>query len=452
VSERRNHNDVGFTLIELLMVCTILPLIIGAISVALISVLSVQSNVSNRLNDSTDAQTVSANFQKDVQSAVKLTTSTVPLCGSGTQLLGLEWSINQQPNPAFQSIVSYVQVSNGPSSDSLVRQYCASGTSSTPTSTSFVSADVPTGQLPPTITPSTLNTSQGPVLASDVTKVTFSITEPRSNYSYTLLAVPAASSSTAQTSNVAPATTTCNFATPSTGTYASTLCFADFSSYSQAAIGAVATPAQPTPGCDTMTAALANFTLSFCVVVSGGPVAAVSLPTYPEAFLGCGPPPICNVSNVGNFYTGVAGSPALYQTAAANGSITTVTITNIQVYAANGAPATGWEFVSGDAESTDAGEYITWTSDQNLTLLGDSATNPIGNACGYSSPPASSPYPNAYLTGVGTTSVECMANGYETSGNKTGTVMLEAAAPTTLTVVMKGNGLQAIFLGLLLPG
>ena len=37
------------------------------------------------------------------------------------------------------------------------------------------------------------------------------------------------------------------------------------------------------------------------------------------------------------------------------------------------------------------------------------------------------------------------------SSDKTGTVMLEAAAPTKLTVQMVGTGLEAMFMGVLLP-
>ena len=204
-SHPRDRTETGFTLIELLIVCSILPLIIGGISVALLSVLTLQSSVSNRLSDSTDAQTVSADFQKDVQSAAVLTTHSAALCGSGTQLLGLEWSISQPGgDPTYQTVVSYVRVSNRSISHSysLIRQYCASGSQSTPTSTSVISADIPAGQPLPTITPSALNISAslGPIAAAGVTGVTFSITEPRSKYSYTLLAVPAASASTAQPS------------------------------------------------------------------------------------------------------------------------------------------------------------------------------------------------------------------------------------------------------------
>ena len=85
--------------------------------------------------------------------------------------------------------------------------------------------------------------------------------------------------------------------------------------------------------------------MTFCLSVSGGPVAPASIPTYTnpptsEAFLG----------NNG-FYTGIPGNPAFYQTT--QHTTTTVTLTNIKVLDANGNPATGWGIVTGDAESTD---------------------------------------------------------------------------------------------------
>ena len=151
--------------------------------------------------------------------------------------------------------------------------------------------------------------------------------------------------------------------------------------------------------------------MSFCLSVSGGPVAPASIPTYTnpptsEAFLG----------NNG-FYTGIPGNPAFYQTA--QHSTTTVTLTNIKVLDANGNPATGWGLVTGDAESTDKNESMTWTSDQALGLIPNSPSSPIGNACAAPTSPDG-------LTGVGSTTVVCAAT---VSSDKTGTVMLQAAAP-----------------------
>jgi len=195
------------------------------------------------------------------------------------------------------------------------------------------------------------------------------------------------------------------------------------------------------------------FTLSFCISASpnsgamsqGGRVgyddiAAVPLPTYAspptsEAFLG----------NNG-FYTGVPGNAGLYTIN--QGSTATVNITNIQVLNSNGVAATSWELVTGDAESTDTSESITWTSNQNLSLLPNSPNSPIGNACdstGQYAPPAYNP--NA-LTGVGTKTVACNATA---SRDHTGTTMLEATTPSSLTVTLNGTGLQAMFLGVLVP-
>jgi hypothetical protein len=459
--DRSMYSEDGFTLIELIIVVAVVPMIIGAISLALISVLSLQAGVSNRISDSADAQVVSANFQKDVESAEMITTqpSSTPQCGTGTQLLGLEW--NQQ-GTVYENIVSYVKVDNG-STSSLVRQYCTNG-STTPTSTSTVSSDIPQSQTqsaPVVITPANINASAGAEWTSTVgiTGVTFATTAPASGYSYTLTAVPEATST--GTSQLAALSTTCGFATPGTGTYASTLCFVDLSPYDDAPV-----PCPGSPGYQAMTAGIDGtpFTLSFCIEVSSvtskgsqitGPVAApvpygtingttttggfngvsaVSLPTYTdppesEAFLG----------NNG-FYTGVPGNPALYTEV--EGSTTTIQVIDIKVLDAVGNPATGWGLVTGDAESTDTGESITWTSDEPLSLIPNSPTSAIGNAC-------AAPVSPDGLTGVGTTTVECAATVHS---DKTGTVMLQAPAPTTLTVTMVGAGLQAVFLGLLLPG
>jgi hypothetical protein len=189
---------------------------------------------------------------------------------------------------------------------------------------------------------------------------------------------------------------------------------------------------------------------TFCLKVTGTAVQPSIIPTYfspptSEAFLG----------NNG-FYTGIPGNPALYQT---GGGTTTASIIDIQVLDSNGNPATGWELATGDAESTDQGESMVWSAawssqsavpsaQQILTLLPNSQNSPYGNACAY--PGAS--YPDAPagvdLQGLNTTSVTCAAN---VSSDKTGTVMLEAPAPTSLTVTMFGSGLEAMFLGLLLP-
>jgi prepilin-type N-terminal cleavage/methylation domain-containing protein len=121
-----NGGQEGFTLIELLVVIVIIPLVVGAISVALISVLMQQNTVQNALGDSSDAQLVSATFVKDVQSASFITTNptppnasstTPPVCGPNTPFLSLEWS----STPTV--VVSYAVAPRG-SAAQLVRQFC----------------------------------------------------------------------------------------------------------------------------------------------------------------------------------------------------------------------------------------------------------------------------------------------------------------------------------------
>jgi prepilin-type N-terminal cleavage/methylation domain-containing protein len=426
-NQRAGQGEGGFTLIELIVVVALMPIIIGALSIGLVSILSLQSGVSGRVGDSGDAQVVGVNFGNDVQSAANLTTVTNAQCGSGRQLLGLEWGPGVQPGN-FQTVVSYVVVTNaGGLTSSLIRQYCTGG-SSTPASSITLSSNVPNTSSAATIAPPSSNTAAmgGWTPAAGVTSVTFPIIGNASHYQYNEVAVPGQSANSNQVSTITPPTTSCGFATIDTGTYASSLCFVDFTKYNAAQAAA--------PGCQQITAGITNtpFSMSFCLSVSGGPVAPASIPTYTnpptsEAFLG----------NNG-FYTGIPGNPAFYQTT--QHTTTTVTLTNIKVLDANGNPATGWGIVTGDAESTDNKESMTWTSDKILNLIPNSPSSPFGNACA-GPPPAG-------LTGVRTTTVECAAT---VSSDKTGTVMLQAAAPTTLSVQMVGDGLEAMFIGLLLP-
>ncbi len=106
-------DEAGFTLIELLITVVILPIVIGGIAAALLSVFGLQSQTQNRIGDSNDALISSSQFNKDVQGAQEIETTTAPACGvSGqTQLLGLEWGLDASGN--YQTVVSYVIVPNG---------------------------------------------------------------------------------------------------------------------------------------------------------------------------------------------------------------------------------------------------------------------------------------------------------------------------------------------------
>jgi hypothetical protein len=203
-------------------------------------------------------------------------------------------------------------------------------------------------------------------------------------------------------------------------------------------------------GCLEMSVSInpGDYVLYFCLqitaVTAGSVVEPWYLPTYPEAFLG-------NVDSINGvntpFYTGVSGDPALYQRTL--GATDKVTFSNISLLSPTDVLATGWEVVSADAESTDVGESLTWTSNVNEYVIPngqsvDSPTDPVGNAC----------QAGAGLTGSGTTTVECAGGtGTETtSGTKNGTTMVEAETPNWMTCVMVGSGLQAITFGLLVSG
>ena len=206
----------------------------------------------------------------------------------------------------------------------------------------------------------------------------------------------------------AATTSTCSFAAAGTGTYARTLCWFDLSNYDDAT-------ARTTAGQAMSVALPGGYTITYTINVSGSAAAATAFPTYSGAYLG----------NNG-FYTGVAGKPALYQSAAGT---TTATLSQIKITDAGGQVVTGYAFVGADAESTDSNESITWTANTPLTLLSS-----LGNSCsgGFTATPA--------------TSVSCTAN---VNSTKTGTPILAAEHPSVFTQTMVGSGLQAVAFGVL---
>ena len=462
------HNDEsGFTLVELLIVVTILPLIVGALSAGLIAVFSLQAGVSNRLSHTADAQVVSGNYAKDIAGAQQVTTqsTSTPECpanaaASGdTQLLGLESNLDTVTGN-YQAVISYLSVpvaatSTTPATNSIVRASCTGeGASFTLGSEETLANDVQAAQAVPTVScvtgeTSCTNQSSNWVNAQNVSTISFAVNDPSSNFPYTLVASPVASTST--TNNGSPinskTSTSCNFATPGSGSLASTLCFIDFSNVTGAALLAATSG-----GCLEMSVALpTNFTMYFCMQLSGSPILPWYLPTYPEAFLG-------NTNGGVPFYTGIPGRPALYQRV--EGGTTTVTFSNISVVSPLGVPATGWEAVSTDAESTDTNESIVWSSDKPLTVINDGEpgqVQPVGNACqnNGTSDVSTSNFSNTpglfYVAGSNGDSIECTGGTTETGSTKTGTAMIWAAAPTTFSATLYGGGLEAITFGMLLP-
>ncbi|SEH56565.1 MULTISPECIES: hypothetical protein [unclassified Leifsonia] len=211
----------------------------------------------------------------------------------------------------------------------------------------------------------------------------------------------------------------CSFATVGTGTYAKSLCWFDMSAYDPT----VAT----TAGGQSFTAAVpGGYTLSYTMTVSGRAIAATALPTWSGAYLG-------NNSH----YTGVAGKPALYHTANGSGT-TTMTLSNITMTDRNGAVVTAYALVGADAESSDNGESITWTSSAPIdSLTANAGGNGLGNACA------------GGFTGVGTTSVTCTG---QSTGTKTGTPILSSTHPATFAQSMGDatSGRQGVAFGVLI--
>ena len=436
-------NQKGFTLIELIIVVTILPLIIGGLSYGLLTVLQLQSSVSNKLTDTSDAQIVSSVFASDVQAAQYLTEQpgTTLQCGPGTLLLGLEWNPSPITPGNYQDMVSYVEVPTGTGSNhtySLVRQECvispqspnAGGliTTSTPVqSTMYLSTDIPNPSLQQqplinmALTSGAPDPTMGWILAKYVTSVTFQVIETLSTYSYDLVGVPLAYTTGPQGQNITTGgNTSCGFAQTGTGLYANNLCFVDFSSLTGAALTAAQSYVAPGNGSQgscgiEMSATIpGGFTMYFCLGLTGGTVAPYAMPTYPEAAMGNSLTSTDGTITGVPFYIGVPGDPALYQTLEGQNPFNATTdagsfpgltdlatnpvdplptdysavyFSNIQVVNANSAPATGWELVSADAENTAAYENLEWTSNVALSILPnglpwDTTNDPVGNTCG----------------------------------------------------------------------
>ena len=168
----------------------------------------------------------------------------------------------------------------------------------------------------------------------------------------------------------------CNLASPNTGSYSKVLCFADFTGFTNANSNTTYCP-NGTGQQMQLSIADSPDELEFCVKYTGSNVVPHAIPTYynpgnngynSEAYLG----------NNG-FYTGISGNPALYQTP--NGAYTVVTFTNIQVLNAVGEAATGWNLVTGDAESTDTDEWVNFTTNLSWSILPNSTSSLYGNSC-----------------------------------------------------------------------
>jgi type II secretory pathway component PulJ len=500
---RQRAAEGGFTLIELVIVCAVLPMVMGAIAVGILSVFSLQTSVSNRLTDSGDAQLVSLHWQNDVQSASEITTNSSPTNPGPCLRTGSGQAVLMSMQLGNGSEITYGASQSGSDKGyDLWRNVCPTGTT-TPSGRTLIAHDIPASVVPGSTTydpttpavkitcssgtacavvqpgpPPTFAYANGWVSTLGISGVTFAVKAPDSGFSYSVTALPVATANSSQLVQVSTPSTGCGFAVATSGTYGPTLCFVDFSPWnSQTAATGVTCPSGALP----MSANVSNtpFTLDLCMSVTASNCGAQSCTGSTSAPAACGVAPRSGFNDItavplptytcpgndgsgseaflGNngFYTGVAGSPALYTVA--QGSTAVVNITNIALLNSNGVAATGWQLVTGDAESTDgSAESITWVSDQNLGLLPNSTNSPIGNACGSSgqfAPPNYNTLSGSAggLSGIGHTTVECTNPVGSAGVNHTGTAMLQAATPTSLKVTLVGSGLQAMFLGVILP-
>ena len=82
----------------------ITPFVAGAVGLAIFSAFSVQKSTSGTVNSAANLQQISSTFYRDVQSAQDVTTDPLaPQCGTGTQLVGMEWG---QSGNSFNDMVS----------------------------------------------------------------------------------------------------------------------------------------------------------------------------------------------------------------------------------------------------------------------------------------------------------------------------------------------------------
>lgn len=422
----RKQGDGGFTLIELLIVVTIMPLIAGALGYGLVTVFSLQGSVSARLGDSSDAQVVAASFTKDVQSASSITTQATPLCGptTQTQLLGLEWGGGSE-------VASYVEQGQSGTTYSLIRNDCATGPSTTPSSSTTLSYDLlapcpqsGSCQAAPVAYDGTtvIVTSGGLVSTIGMTALQFPISEPKSSFVYHLSATPAGGGSTPETNLGGPnSDSSCGFALAGTGSFAQTMCFIGFTTaelQSAAKSGNTCTSTDPGHAGEDMSVDVpGGYIMSFCLTASDSSLIAVSTPigggtcdqgptpcdgghisngqgflgndnqvngtaTPFYAAIGC---PASTPALQSNVVTSSCINPAIFQTN--NGGSDTVTLSNIEVDDPEGNEATGYEVVTADAETIDPGGHIIWTSSLPAShplpfnLIPNFSFSDLGNAC-----------------------------------------------------------------------
>jgi hypothetical protein len=163
---------------ELLIVVAVMPLIAGAIAVALLSIFSNDTGISNGLTASGDTQVSSTDFVRDVQSASFITTDPSDLCTgtTGTLLLSLS-SDGAAPTTTTGNVISYMETANpGTTTNTIHRETCSSGY--TPATTDVVVSHnaLPTSAL--TVTPTPPNLGSQWEGAQGVSSIVLQVFEP----------------------------------------------------------------------------------------------------------------------------------------------------------------------------------------------------------------------------------------------------------------------------------
>jgi hypothetical protein len=182
-----------------LVVVAILPLVVGAISVALLSIFSNETSIANSLTSSGDAQVASSYYVEDVQGANWVTTSSSLSCSRvpGSSVLLSISPDDVASGSAINNIVSYIEMSPNPGSSTFAieRETCTGGTSSPATDVRVIAHSATSGTTL-SISPSTVRTAAASnwTPASGTASVQWLLVEPAhgptSTISYTFNAVP----------------------------------------------------------------------------------------------------------------------------------------------------------------------------------------------------------------------------------------------------------------------
>jgi len=196
----------------------------------------------------------------------------------------------------------------------------------------------------------------------------------------------------------------CGFGTG--GTDATTICWLDMSTFDP-------TLAQTAAGQPMTVAVTPSYSVSFTVHLAPGPGGL--RPVTVEAF------PTWSGTPIGNtVYVDTPGKPALYQELGREtGSDGIITLDGITVTGPGGGHLTGYGFVTTDAESTNAGEELTFRSNVPVKELATVAPSGYAAPCG------------GGLTGLGTTTVAC--TGDAAPNTKVGDLVTYTDAPSTVS-------------------